>query len=108
MKRHLNLEERMISRSHLYPQRSLNLEVPDVQGPGAVSGEAHYSIFSEAELELQMQSLGWRYIFPLVSLSRASAVLREFCLSISAYNCDILISSAKVSNSLKCKITSLK
>lgn len=59
MKRHLDLEELRISRAHLCSQRSLKLEaVPEVQGPGAVSREAHYSVFSEAELELQMQSLG--------------------------------------------------
>lgn len=99
MKRHLNLEERRISRAHLCSQRSVKLEVPEVQGPGAVSREAHYSIFSEAELVLQMHSLGWRYISPLVSLSRASALVREFYLSISAYNWGILICSAEVSNS---------
>lgn len=91
MKRHLDLEERRISRAHLCSQRSLKLEVPEVQGPGAVSREAHYSVFSEAELELQMQSLGWWYIFPLVPFSRAPALAREFFLSISAYNWGILI-----------------
>lgn len=109
MKKHLDLEERKISWAHLCSQRSLKLEVvPEVQGPGAVSRDAHYSVFCEAELELQMQSLWWQYILPLVPLSRASALVRECFLSISAYIWGTLICSAEVSNSEKCKITSLR
>lgn len=58
-------------------RESLKLKVvPEVQGSGAVSREAHYSGFSELPVQVPSEWLSLQgFIFSFISLSRAPALV---------------------------------